>query len=264
MLGNRLTISGEKTFRNEVGGEDAAFHRVESSYGSFSRSVGLPDNVDPDKVDADYKNGVLTVTIPKAKAQAATRVQVKSKDEHAPPGHAARKPSAARVADELVEPRKARVGHRVRSSPEDAVSDRHVALLSMFGPGSASVAARDPGISKSVVSRKMRRRTTRSDGSEARGSGSDARRGRRPAPTVHAQPSRSHGTRPPSGRSGSEPSLSRRGAAHPLARRGSTTPPPWRMGTNLSRLAASPAYTRPFDVDPVPADRPGADRALAR
>jgi HSP20 family protein len=80
MLGNRLTISGEKTFRNEVGGKDAAFHRVESSYGSFSRSVGLPDNVDPDKVDADYKNGVLTVTIPKAKAQAATRVQVKSKD----------------------------------------------------------------------------------------------------------------------------------------------------------------------------------------
>ena len=60
--GNTLTIKGERTMENED--KKGTFHRVESFYGSFSRSFRLPDTVDCDKIKADYKNGVLTVTIP--------------------------------------------------------------------------------------------------------------------------------------------------------------------------------------------------------
>ena len=44
--------------------DKANYHRVESFYGSFTRSFRLPDTVDAEKISADYKNGVLTITIP--------------------------------------------------------------------------------------------------------------------------------------------------------------------------------------------------------
>jgi HSP20 family protein len=58
-----LTIRGEKKFEQEV--KDRNYHRVERRYGSFYRALGLPDTVDSSKVDAAYKNGVLTVSMPK-------------------------------------------------------------------------------------------------------------------------------------------------------------------------------------------------------
>jgi HSP20 family protein len=59
---NVLTLRGQRKFENEVKRE--SFHRVERSYGSFSRSFTLPSTVDTDKVKADFKDGVLQVTLP--------------------------------------------------------------------------------------------------------------------------------------------------------------------------------------------------------
>jgi HSP20 family protein len=59
---NTLTITGEKKHTDEL--KEDQFQRLERSYGIFSRSFSLPPNVDPSKLTAEYKNGVLTVTIP--------------------------------------------------------------------------------------------------------------------------------------------------------------------------------------------------------
>ena len=60
--GNILTLKGERKMEKED--DKANYHRVESFYGSFTRSFRLPDTVDAEKISADYKNGVLTITIP--------------------------------------------------------------------------------------------------------------------------------------------------------------------------------------------------------
>jgi HSP20 family protein len=57
-----LTIKGEKKAAAEV--RDEQYHHVERRYGSFSRSFSLPQTVDPNRVSADYKQGVLTVRLP--------------------------------------------------------------------------------------------------------------------------------------------------------------------------------------------------------
>ena len=73
-----LTIKGEKKFASDV--KEEHFHRIERSYGTFSRSFSLPPTVDATKVSADYKNGVLTVRLPqRPEAKAKVRkVEVKS------------------------------------------------------------------------------------------------------------------------------------------------------------------------------------------
>lgn len=58
-----LTLKGERKFAQD--GKTYGYHRIERSYGSFARYFSLPDTVEADKVKADYKNGVLSVTIPK-------------------------------------------------------------------------------------------------------------------------------------------------------------------------------------------------------
>jgi HSP20 family protein len=57
-----LTLKGEKKLSDEV--KEEQFHRIERRYGTFSRSFALPATVDPGKVSADYRNGVLTVRLP--------------------------------------------------------------------------------------------------------------------------------------------------------------------------------------------------------
>jgi HSP20 family protein len=59
---NTLTIRGEKKMDAQVSGD--CCHRVERSYGAFSRTFSLPATVDGGKVSADYKDGVLTVKLP--------------------------------------------------------------------------------------------------------------------------------------------------------------------------------------------------------
>src|SRR5438876_917239 len=57
-----LTIKGEKKLAAEV--KEEQFHRIERRYGTFSRSFSLPTTVDPGKVGAEYRQGVLTVRLP--------------------------------------------------------------------------------------------------------------------------------------------------------------------------------------------------------
>ena len=57
-----LTLGGEKKFEQDV--KDEQYHRVERSYGSFSRSFALPTTVDVGKISAEYKDGVLTIKLP--------------------------------------------------------------------------------------------------------------------------------------------------------------------------------------------------------
>ncbi len=58
-----LTISGEKKVVKEE--NELGYHRIERSYGCFSRDIPLPDTVEADNIAANFKNGVLTVTLPK-------------------------------------------------------------------------------------------------------------------------------------------------------------------------------------------------------
>lgn len=58
-----LYLKGERKFEKEVKEEN--YHRVERSYGSFARSFSLPNSVDTDKVNAEYKDGQLILTMPK-------------------------------------------------------------------------------------------------------------------------------------------------------------------------------------------------------
>ena len=57
-----VTLKGERKFEAEPA---ASFHRLERGYGVFSRSFTLPDSFDPEKIRAEYRNGVLTITVPK-------------------------------------------------------------------------------------------------------------------------------------------------------------------------------------------------------
>jgi HSP20 family protein len=57
-----LTIKGERKFEQPSG---KGYHRIERSYGAFARSFTLPNTVDTDKVKADYRQGVLTLVLPK-------------------------------------------------------------------------------------------------------------------------------------------------------------------------------------------------------
>ncbi len=59
-----LTLKGERKFEQEKNGHKG-YHRIERSYGSFVRAFSLPETVNVDQVKADYKNGVLTITLPK-------------------------------------------------------------------------------------------------------------------------------------------------------------------------------------------------------
>ena len=58
-----LTISGERKFEKEEKGK--TYHRVETQYGKFSRSFTLPEDVLADKIEAEYKDGILRIVIPK-------------------------------------------------------------------------------------------------------------------------------------------------------------------------------------------------------
>jgi len=73
-----LTIKGERRFEEDAA--EKGYHRIERSYGGFMRSFAVPNSVDTEKVSADYKNGVLTIKLPKKEAAKPRQVKVAVKD----------------------------------------------------------------------------------------------------------------------------------------------------------------------------------------
>jgi HSP20 family protein len=71
-----LTIKGEKNEEKEQ--KDARYHRVERAYGAFARAVRLPAAVDASKVTATFKDGVVTITLPKTLAATGTTIPIKA------------------------------------------------------------------------------------------------------------------------------------------------------------------------------------------
>lgn len=69
-----LTIQGERKQEKEEKGKK--FHRIECSYGSFMRSFRLPDDADEEQVKADFKDGMLSVTLPKTKKTKAKAINI--------------------------------------------------------------------------------------------------------------------------------------------------------------------------------------------
>ena len=76
---NVLTLKGERKFEKKT--EDGNYHRVERSYGSFTRSFTLPSTVDLNSVGADFKDGVLKVTLPRREETKPRQIQVQIKTE---------------------------------------------------------------------------------------------------------------------------------------------------------------------------------------
>ncbi len=70
-----LTIKGERKFEKKD--DKAGYHRIERSFGSFARSFTLPETVEAEKVTAAYKNGVLTVALPKKELAKPRAIEVK-------------------------------------------------------------------------------------------------------------------------------------------------------------------------------------------
>ena len=73
---NTLTIKGEKKIANDV--KDDQILRVERRYGTFTRSFSLPPTVDASKVEAEYKNGILTLKLPLREEAKPRQIQVKT------------------------------------------------------------------------------------------------------------------------------------------------------------------------------------------
>lgn len=74
VIRNQLTVAGEKPSSKEVKPE--AFHRNERAAGAFTRTIELPVEVDDTKVQADYRDGVLLVTLPKAEKAKPKQINV--------------------------------------------------------------------------------------------------------------------------------------------------------------------------------------------
>ena len=73
---NVLTLKGERRFEKE--GKDENYHRIERSYGSFSRAFSIPAMVDEKMIKADYKEGVLAIILPKKEKARAKQINITS------------------------------------------------------------------------------------------------------------------------------------------------------------------------------------------
>jgi len=81
--GDVLTVSGERKAEHEQRGE--GFHRIERAFGSFRRSLTLPEGVDPESVTASFTNGVLEVRIPKPEERKPRKVAIQVGAEQGEP-----------------------------------------------------------------------------------------------------------------------------------------------------------------------------------
>ena len=73
---NVLTMEGERKLEKEENKD--GYHRVERRYGSFHRSFSLPEHIDAEHIDASYKDGVLTLTLPKTRETSSRKISIKT------------------------------------------------------------------------------------------------------------------------------------------------------------------------------------------
>jgi HSP20 family protein len=71
-----LRLSGERKFEKDVQKEN--YHRIERAYGTFTRSFALPTQVETEKVEAKFENGVLTITVPKVEKARPRKIEIGS------------------------------------------------------------------------------------------------------------------------------------------------------------------------------------------
>src|SRR5207237_7596783 len=93
---NVITLRGERHFEKKD--ESDNYHRVERAYGTFLRSFTLPNTVSAEDAAADYRNGVLRVTLPKRAETKARRIEIKSEGSEEPKTIEAKPESAKAVA----------------------------------------------------------------------------------------------------------------------------------------------------------------------
>jgi HSP20 family protein len=74
---NVLTLKGERRFEKETKQEN--YHRIERSYGGFSRAFSIPAMVDEEKIRADYKDGILKIALPKKEQVKPKQIQIETK-----------------------------------------------------------------------------------------------------------------------------------------------------------------------------------------
>lgn len=77
VVSNTLSISGERKYESEEKGK--TFHRIERSYGKFNRMISLPAEVDHNKAKAQYKEGMLTISLPKAETARPKEIAIEVK-----------------------------------------------------------------------------------------------------------------------------------------------------------------------------------------
>jgi len=77
VVGDMLTIKGERKAESEVKEQD--YYCCERSYGSFHRSVSLPSNVNAEKIEASYKDGILEISLPKAPEVKPKKIAISAK-----------------------------------------------------------------------------------------------------------------------------------------------------------------------------------------
>jgi len=72
-----LTVTGKREFANEEKGE--TWHRIERSFGTFARSIRMPQAADAEKIEASFDKGVLTVSVPKVEQAKPRTIEVRAK-----------------------------------------------------------------------------------------------------------------------------------------------------------------------------------------
>lgn len=77
MENNMLSISGER--KQEKESDNSKYHRVERVYGKFYRSFTLPESIEHEKIDAEFKDGQLTITVPKSEKAKPKQLEIKIK-----------------------------------------------------------------------------------------------------------------------------------------------------------------------------------------
>jgi HSP20 family protein len=74
-----LTLSGKRQFQEEDEGE--TWHRIERGFGTFARSIRLPQTADPERIEASFETGVLKVSVPKSEQAKPRTIEVRASEE---------------------------------------------------------------------------------------------------------------------------------------------------------------------------------------